>query len=164
MLTPTPFYCTSLRSVHQSSTPNSIQPQHFPTMLFKTSTVLALLFACSAVALEIELSEVDVDLLGVGLPALTSCVAADVCKVCQSCRYNDEGKKVCKPGLCNTKASGPDRVGLESLAKLTVLIENSFLVSSDYRLLISGLDPHSISCCGLGTAATSSLVWVWLCG
>jgi hypothetical protein len=157
MLTSTPFYYTSLWSAHQTPIPNSIQPQQFPTIYFKASTVLALLFACTSVALEVELPGVDP-------PALTICLAADVDKACRSCRYNDEGKKVRKPGHCGTKASGPNRVSLESLAKRTVLIDTSFLVSSDYRLLSSGLDFHFISCCGVGTAAASSLVWVWLCG
>jgi hypothetical protein len=162
MLTPTPFHHTSLWSVHQPSIPNSIQPQHFPTMLFKTSTVLALLFACTAVALEVEPPGVDVDLPGVDLPALTSCLTTDLGKACQSCRYSDvERKKVCKPGHCNHKRSGPKKVSLESPAKRTVLIDTSFLVSPGYRLLLSGLDLHFIGCCGLSTTATSSLVWVW---
>jgi hypothetical protein len=91
MFIPTPLYYTSLRSVYQPPIPDSIQPQHFPTMLFKASTVLALLFACTAIAVDID------------IPLLDRCLVADEFRACKFCRYSDiELKSVCSVGKCVT--------------------------------------------------------------
>jgi hypothetical protein len=104
-LSPTSLNSASvnLPNIHQTTSDT------VPTMLFKSSTIMTLLFAYTALAANIGL--------------LDSCRAADAGKACRSCNFNEELlKDLCYKGICGKKSVGK-RVSYASLNASTRTIK-----------------------------------------